>query len=526
MSAHTKRQSQSNFWVLFCLGIFYASYLVIRYRGLWTENDTAIFTHDAILTARYHSFSFATQYPHGFGYQLWLAMMHLTTGLSTGFINTTILPFVGVSLAMVLAYVTYLELTEHLALSELSTLLILVVPDIMFTLLRGNHEKLTIILILAGVYTLVRLLKSDSAKERLLWEVAFYALMATNGVVNDYFTVVLIWGLLAYLLIGGIFAWRTGLPKTSTLRHVVRLIIISLAIIALDIGLIFPLAQTDIQLLIQTVQKVATLFTTQKAASNPLSAPVQQWADIPIYLVVSAFRWVTVFGSCLVWIVMVVIPLRRKESLPISLLIMISMYAATATLVAIAVPIDLSGSPAGSNLEVRNYTYFALFALPFVSLGISRLVPSTRVRPKRQKTAHVVGAVLIPIFLVMSILKATLDPAISNQWILYSPGEKQAVTFYLSHRGSAPSTLWAGPDQRLRNVAATWWPGSTPWYVTGGGQPTAAYPLWLWSPNIAANSVELKDPLPDFHGQNLVYNNGQAKIYAPRPASPFESLHD
>lgn len=520
---HSKRTvGTTNFWLVLCLGIFFASYLVIRYGGLWSENDTAIFTHDALLTARYHTTIFPTQYPHGFGYQLWLAILQMTTHMPAGYINTTILPFIGVGFTLVLAFVTYKELMEHVGLSELAILLILAVPDIMFTVLRGNHEKLTVILLLASVFVLVRFLKSSRTKERLLWELIFYFLIATNGVVNDYFTVMSIWGMATYLLIGGIFSWRTGFPSGRSLLAVVRLLFISMVLVSIDVWIVYPPAHADVQLAVQALQRLKALFATHRIASNPLSSPVQQWVDVPIYLVVSIFRWIVVFGSFAVWLLTFLRPLRQKEALSVPTLIMISMYAATAILVAVAVPVDLTGLAAGSNLEVRNYTYFALFAVPFVALGISQLLSMTN-RKRYKKGVLVATVLLVPFLLIMSLLKSTLDPLISNQWMFYSASEKQAVLFYLRHRGAAPGFLWAGPDERLRNAAATWWPGPIPWYVSGGGTPAfPSFSFWLWSPNIATNSVELKDPLPSFHNQNLIYSNGTTKLYAARPASPFE----
>ncbi len=520
--SRAKTRFKPSFGLVLSLGLFYAGYLVIRYRGLWTENDTAIFTHDAILTAHYHSIMFPTQYPHGFGYQLWLAMMQLTTGLPAGFINTVILPFIGVALAFILALVTYVELTEHVALSELSVLLIVMVPNIMFTLLRGNHEKLTIVLVFAGVWALVRFLRCETAAQRLTWEIVFYICMALNGIVNDYFTVVIMWGLFAYLILGGLFAWRTGSPQSRALAPVFRLCMISLCVIVMDVWLVFPPAQSDAHLLLMTLQKLKTLFLTQTASSNPLSSPEQQWVSLPVYLVTSAFRWLTIAASFLAWLFMLWIPFRRRQPLSISWLVMMSFYAATAALVFVAVPVDLTGLAAGDNLEVRNFTYFALFAVPFVALGISRVVPSLYARKTVVKIVPALATSLMGVFLVMSILETTLDPMISNQWIFYSPAEKQAVLFFLRHQQRA-QLLWAGPDERLRNVAATWWTHTDPWSVAGGATPTfPPYALWLWSRNIAINSMELKDPLPAFSQENLVYSNGQAKIYAAIPSSPFE----
>ncbi|PSR23952.1 MAG: hypothetical protein C7B45_01315 [Sulfobacillus acidophilus] len=520
--ARAKMRFKPSFGLVLSLGLFYAAYLIIRYRGLWTENDTAIFTHDAILTARDHTIIFPTQYPHGFGYQLWLAIMQLTTHLPAGFINTTILPFLGVTFVFVMALVTYVELTEHIALSELSVLLMVMVPNIMFTLLRGNHEKLTIVLILAGAWALVRFLKSATLTDRFTWEVIFYMCMTLNVIVNDYFTIMIIWGLVAYLISGSLFAWRTGFPKAAALTPVFRLIIISLVIIVVDVWLVFPPARSDAHLLLLTLQKLRVLFLTQKASSNPLSAPAEQWVSVPVYLTTSAFRWITITASFLAWVLMIWVPFRRRTPLSLPWLVMLSFYAAIAALVFVAVPVDLTGLAAGNNLEVRNFTYFALFAVPFVALGISRIVPSLYRQNHLAKTLNLLAIVFMGLFLTMSILETTLDPAISNQWLFYSSAEKQAVLFYLRHR-QGPQYLWAGPDERLRNVAATWWPKNDPWYVSGGGIPSLPrYSLWLWSPNIVADAIELKDPLPDFNRQNLVYSNGQAKIFSAIPRSPFE----
>ncbi len=517
----TNRRGASFAWI-FCIGMLYSGYLIIRYRGLWAENDTAIFTHDALLTAHYHAIRFPTQYSHGFAYQLWLAIMQLTTHWSAGFINTTILPFIGMAIVLMLAFVTYIELTEHLAVSKLAAFLILLVPDITFTVLRGNHEKLTVALLLVSVLTLTRFLKAQDLKERHWWEVGFYLTVVINGTVNDYFTVMIIWGMVAYLVIAGLFCWRTGSPRPKTLLTLMRLLLVSLLIISVDVWVLFPPAHVDVHLIVKTFNKVQDLFTSQKASSNPLSAPVQQWVSVPMFLLISAFRWIAAIGSFIVWTIIVAVPFWRRIPLSASSLIMVSMYAATAMLVVAAIPVDLSGLAAGSNLEARNFTYFILFALPFVALGISRVMPSSRARQYIKLGYLTLAGTLISVFLIMSLLKATLDPIISNEWMLFSPSEKEAVLFYLNHRQNS-QTLWAGPDDRLLDAAVTWWPGLNPWHMLGGGVPSLPVDaLWLRSTNIAIDSIELKDTLPDFNRQNFIYQDGTTKIYAAIPTTPFE----
>jgi hypothetical protein len=117
-------------------------------------------------------------------------------------------------------------------------------------------------------------------------------------------------------------------------------------------------------------------------------------------------------------------------------------------------------------------------------------------------------------------LQVTLDPAISNTWIYYTPSERQAVQYFLA---TVPqSTLWSGPGPRLTFMAATEDLPRHPWRVTYGSFPIGSLQYFLLSPNVVLNAQLTHGMLPNLSSLDCVYDDGQAQIYESVPTSPFQ----
>jgi len=517
-------------WVV-AAALLYAFLFVVRYRGLWTENDTAFFTRDAVAAVHRHTVLFSGAYPHGFLYTSWLASFDWLAGVPPTVFNTVVAPFVAAVVVVLAAYVGYRAVTGSSQVATLAAWLLLAVPELMFSVLRGNHEKIDIAVLLAVLFALVASVAAPSGRRRSrrerdrqrTWQLVFALLMLMNAATNDYFAALLVLaGLVAAGIMGVVI---TRLPHPSAeLRRLTKRLATGMAtgagIVVLVMLVVYPPAAQDFHLLTTALSKLALLLITLTPHSNPYAAPAAAWAGRFAYLLVASFRWM-MFASSLVVFGWASWRMVHRRMAPPRRLLVLALYVALGGLVAVAIPLDFTGLAAGSNLEVRNFTYFALLAAPLTALGIRRVAASEWVVAQRRWLLASAGA-LVSVLMVVGIVKVTLDPLLSNEWIFYTPAERQAVGFFLAH--AHDQALWTGPDNRLVYMA-----DSLFWKNPGHDLVTGFKPLpftrdFLWSPEVVADSEAQRFPLPAYQSADLVYDNGGAAIYQLVPKSALQTL--
>lgn len=522
-------------WLVLC-GVAYAALFVLRYGALWVEGDTAAFSSTVTQVLSAGSVFSPLDYNHGFAYQAWLGMFTAVSGVPAPIMNTVVAPFIGALLTVVMGYLAFRELTRSRWATAVGVLFMLAVPDVMFTVLRGNHEKLNVAFILAALYALLRvyrLARDDSSAARVLpWMLAFYALVLANAMTNDYFgssfatalslTFVGMWVLLRRVSI-------VDLNAAQQQRFLGRLgiaVMGSWLLAWLFMIYIYPPAgAADLPLLHSAVARVMALFATFQPRSNPYTQAAAMWSSNTIYTVLSIFRWVLFLGSLAAWGERVWASFVKKTPTTWADLLMIALYTAFAALVAVSIPIDLAGLAAGSNLEVRNFTYFALVAAPLMAGGVERLVHrgtwSRVMTARRRKLSVTIGGVLA-VLLLASTLKADLDPTLSNLWLFYHPGEMQAISTFWNK--SHAQFLWTGPDDRLSDAAGSWYVTDPRNNVIEGTFSNRLTRDFLVSPTIRADiqAYRVLPPWTSLRTMDLVYDNGSAEIYRTVPVTAFQ----
>lgn len=524
------RERQSFGWLL-AIGLAYAGYFVLRFGGLWSENDTGVFSSVTRAMLRAGSIFFPGQYVHGYGYPAWLGSVSLLTGLSPTIVNTVVAPYIGVLLLVTLGYLVYREVLGAPRVAAVAVLLLFGAPDLLFGVLRGNHEKLTIALTLLALYAILRGFRAMGRRrgwQYAAWALVAYVVIFTNATVNDYFasTFTVATGL---AMIGGswILRWqgrdRRAPVDPQGFRRLAIVVLASWLVIWWVMFFVFPPAGQDFALLKTAGAKILSLFTTFHAGSNPYVLAASQWAGEVADVLVSSYRWVLFGFSFIGWALALWVIVVRRRRVPWQTILLLMLYGAFGLTVAASIPVDFAGLAAGANLEVRNFTYFSILAAPVAAWGWSS-------GPVRRLTAWVgarkvlsqgVIPVILGAFFLVSLLKVTLDPSISNQWLFYRPSERQAVAFFWTKaRGS---TLWTGPDNRIPDMWGGWASNNT--YGNGivGYTLSGADRDWLKSPVVVASSIAEDSPVPNYSAQDRVYDNGTSQIFHVRPLTPFQN---
>ncbi|MCY0899356.1 MAG: hypothetical protein OWU33_10565 [Firmicutes bacterium] len=523
------RHRRDFLWLgLLTMALVYADFFVMRYNGLWMENDTSVFTMQATRFLHHASLFFPHLYNHGYAYTAWLGGVAMLSGISPLRLNTLVMPFLGMVLLVMTGYLLFTALLESQLMGVLGGLVLMTIPNIAFAALRGTHEKLSLAFVALGLYFLLKGLTAFTHRQSWwLWLALALLMQFLNVSTNDYFAttftfaLTLTWGF-------GFMTWKAKpvrtVPELGPALKIVGLVVAASWLIVLWVmfRVYSPEAQ-DLLLLKGAVNKLLHLFDTLHPGSNPYVAASSTWASQVAYALMSFFIWFVVVMSALMWCVDLYHLLVTRTLLTIPRLFLLGMYAAFAALVVLSIPLDFSGLAAGSNLEVRNFTYVILFGTPLVARALVRSIhgqwrwsPKT---PHKRRMAERLLVGLMCLILAIGFLKVTLDPLVSNTWLYYTPGEAEAVQFFWTH--NRYQTLWTGPDNRLTNYAnAVFWnnPGHN---AVLGYTPPDGTEDYLQSRTVVFSCLAQDYPLPPYGQFNRVYDNGGAAIYQKPASTPF-----
>lgn len=508
--------------LLLGLALLLGLYAWLRYGGAFGHGDTSAFTwaiRKMIDSGRLVPAEGA--YPHGYGYQSLVSYLSALTGLSLG-----MLQLVGGVLLMfwvvIPAWLAYREFTLSETAAFLATLILLVQPEFLFPLLRGTHEKFVRGLMFLLLYLLLRSLRAHNFRQASGLVAAFYLgayalitfnnLMATSFMVAIGLALAFLWGVRRFLLRG--MAGQAPLPK--------RLGLVILSLLALAFIFTFytyPPAQQQLRILQSIADRLALLFLqVEEAASNPYAVVDLGWVSLLVYFLVSLSNWILLACSALVWLWQGWRWFARHERLEQPSLLLWSFYGAFAFQGVLSILVDISGAIAG-NLQHRVFPSFTMIAAPVIG---GWLVAHRRRLPvaKQGRLDGGVGLVL-GVLMLLSVIKATNEPLLSNYWTFYTAAEYRAVSW--AEQPLNDRSLWVGFNDRLASGYQISEHGRVlPLYLDRTLPVSIRTRDFLISEVTLMHGERLFAPLPFKIDSFITYDNGETKIYHLRPISPFQ----
>ncbi len=503
----------------------FAVYFLARYRGLWGDGDTFALgnaTAAVLADGRLVPAGPAYVYPNGFGYQTIIAFLGQVSGVGLPALQVYGAALLALWL-VVPAWLLYRELTDSPAAATLATVLLLVQPEFLFAVFRGSHEKYSRGLMLLGLYLLARSLRRvrrprDLAPIVLAFYLTGYALITLNNYLSSSFILGMALSFAFLLVARPLFGAATDTigPTLRRLSYVLAVLFLLVFLFtfylyapALQVVSLLQSVGTQLLLLLLDVEATAT--------AEPFQAVTAGWVSLPIYLLVSLANWVLLAVSALIWLLITWRWWRRPDpDRPLHELLLWAFYGAFAFQGAVSILVDVSGAIAG-NLQHRTFPTFAMLAAPLVGwwfIGTRRSRPGGRlVRP--------LAAVAIGLLAVLSALKATNEPLVSNKWTFFVPAEQYALTW--ADEALAGRLLWTGYDERLVAGPGIRRLGGPPWHVRQdiyAVDPATAD--FLISDVNRQRGRRLGQPLPVTGDALIIYDNGPAQILHRRPQTPFQ----
>jgi hypothetical protein len=510
--------------VLLAAASLVALYAALRYGGLWGDSDTHVFS--TAVRAMLAEGSLITEeeiYANGYGYPVLVLFLMHVTGLSV--VQLQIAGGALLSVWVILpAWLAYRELTGSARGASLATVILLIQPEFLFPILRGSHEKFTRGFMFVCLYLLVRSIAVRHHSRRFTaYLIAFYLtafaliafnnLMAASFVIALALTLVLSWGV--RLVLG-----PQADDSAATRRRLLYAIAVTLVLAFLFVFYAYPPARYGLSILDWVGDSLTWLMlNVRETTANPYQTVFSGWISLPVYLLVSGANWLLLALSFVLWLALALAMWRgraRSQGAGARAHFLWSLYGAFGLLGAVSIAVDFTGV-LGSNLQHRVFPSFAMIAAALVSVWAVGKLES---KPHMHRLLHAVLAVGLGFLGVVSVMKATNEPLVSNKWQYYSPLEKSALLWSEAH--SDTGALWTGLDERLTAAMGICCPEEFSNLTLRGGAPRPDVRDYLLSDIVRARAGRLEFALPIAADSLRVYDNGQAEVYHLRPQTPFQ----
>lgn len=464
----------------------------------------------------------AGRYSNGYNYGAILAFVSELTGLRpdtmTSWGNAWIMVF------LLAAYITYRELMGDDWLAVLSTLLLIIFPDLMFYIMRGSHERVTWLLALLMLFLLVRSLRHIKQLGLLLVDIlAFYLVFWAMASTNIYFASSFASAIFISFLGSQAFDFlkrfhhRTEQINQRFVQRLVTISLVCLILVFIFITYAYPPALSYYFRMQDFLARAGILVLgAQEESGPPLSYSYlgRAWLSLGTYLALVWPQFLIAGVSFGRWLA----DMRKVFTFDDRRWFLWWLYTAFGVLLVVGTIADYAGFMQ-ENLQMRMFTPFALFIAPLAALVIrAAFAWLQRLRPR---LAVLLAGMLIAYGLLACMLKVTNDPLVSNVWLFYAPGEQRAGVWMEQKIDN--QVVWADTWSRLPSLYEYMEdtdPDQTGQYVAGKVAIETPYILISEHTWLRANRVGFT--LPAVADHNLIYDNGFARLYYRIPLTPYQ----
>jgi hypothetical protein len=526
LNSQDSLSSNSQVFLVLTLALLIALYTLGRFGEHWSAGgDTARFTEHIRAMLETNTIQpFGASYQHGYGYQV-LAVFLSHIGDIPLVSQQTIGSALFIAWLVIPAWLLYRELTTSQWAATLATVIILIQPEFTFAIMRGTHERFTRGMMILCLFLLVRSIRARIDLKRFTgYILAFYltafALISFNSTHAS--------SLLLSMALSLVFAWtalRLRRHRGATLRPALSklsyAVIGALLLTFVFIFYIYTPARDALFLFDRYTDRLAVTLLDVETAPNTASygVVVASWLNLPVYFTLSLPTWTLLGASVLIWLVQTMRWfLRGRSPENESQLLLWAFFGAFAAIGAISVLIDL-GATLADNLQVRSFPSFAMLAAPLVAGWLLKHASNIN----RQWLGGLARNALwmgIGLLAVLSTLKVTNEPLLSNRWPFSTAAEMQGLIWV---RGVLPDrAIWTDYDERLKAafiIRSEAVPSSFDLDI--GGVKPATRDI-LVSDVTVLRSQRFRIPLPVEADSLMTYDNGKARIYHLRPRTPYQ----
>lgn len=502
------------------------TYFVMRYSGLWAENDTAVLTSAVrdiiqsghIYTTNTTAIGLETSYSNGYAYQAIASMMVMLTGFDPAFLQQIILPFAIVLLAVPVCLLFY-EITGLRRTSVIGAILLFTQPEFLFVVLRGSHEKFGRLFMVLALFLLLRSYKSRQNLGAFsayvgLFYLALFGLLSSNILIGFSFIAAIFFGLIA-----GMLLQKLRLQKVLWLQFATnRLVLIvpaSFILAYLLLYYFYPPMQQSLAAFSGIYGKLMALLLGIEAPSNIYGGVLNAWVDPSVYLLVNLPNLLVFSISVLIWFWQGynwVIRRHPPKSRPAWLLWL--LYGSFGLQAVFSILVDASGG-IFNNIQYRLFPSFSILGVAIVANALG----GKKMPAFRSRFASSFISVIVAILAALALIKATNEASLVNYWTFYTRPEIEAVGWIDSNAQN--SHIWVGFTYRL-GYAWQMTRGQSVSMNNFGSHEGPGILNFLVSDWILQEGLRVGQPLPNLNGFLKIYDNGSTQLYHRRAQSAYQ----
>ncbi|MEO8272959.1 MAG: hypothetical protein ABI620_02680, partial [Chloroflexota bacterium] len=400
-------------------------------------------------------------------------------------------------------------------IASLAVLILLLVPEHEFAILRASHERLDRAFLMTALWLLLRAARARDYRfsggvHLALVLVMAWGLIATNAL----FGMSLVAALLSALALSWVAAKvvpSVRVEASAATRMLLWPTVGASVLLIVFVMFVYPPIQPTLRELASIPARLIDLILNGGGGFNPYAGILAAWVSPLTYLLLSLIDFVLLVGSVAVWATLGWRWLRGRTPASLGSWMLWVFFAAFSVQGAASILSDRTGSLA-ANVQYRAFAVFAVIAVPMLATALGRLqMPHGRLRP----VVAAVVALAVTGATVTALLKSTLDPDVSNKWIFYTQPELEGEIWMST---SLPGQrTWVGPDDRLLAAYEMAVGGLSHADVWDLDAPDPGTSYYLRSDVVVEQSERLGQALPDLTGTGVVYDNGAVQIHRDDP---------
>jgi hypothetical protein len=511
-----------------------AGYMLLRFNGMFASNDVSVYTRVAAAIQQSGSLTTQPVYGNGFGYSAIVALLSSFTGLPITQLQVAILPFLLV-VPVLAGYVTFRRILDARR-GLFAAVLMLFHPFFLFSAFRTTHEKFIYTFILLAMFCLYVTFAARNSATKSRFILTGYLVILGIVFTNVFFASSFIVSIA--IALGCTFLLSLYYRQRFSLQRLGYTLGVSFAFLMFVVLFLYPPARNFIASLGSlSRQSIFLLLGNAPSAIAGGTSPYQSvftgWNSFGLYLVLISFYLVVYPAAGLYWIGRMRTYLSKdsidREEVP-GLFVHL-LFLVFGIQLALAVIADQTGL-LGANTQLRIFPILGFLAVILATAAAFKLLETADWDDSAGRSLGTIGssdvtgrrltwlrANIVPLLLVVlvvsfgitGVVKATSDPAVSNNWVVATDDERAAIGW--SERTLEDEYLWGGYEPRSRYAYLIHHPTSALQNRYDPGAVDIAIQYLMYSNTIEKRAEVVGAPLPPRDGTNRIYTNGDAQVY-------------
>lgn len=533
-----------SFVVLFALSL--VMYLQLRYGGMFSLVDVAVFTNAANSVVETGSLTKGTTYSNGFGYSAIVGMFSVFTDLSVSTLQLYVMPL-GLVFTLVAGYLAIRAIFESRT-ALFGTLLLLMHPYFLFSTYRSTHEKFTYALIFLALFALARSFTAEDERVKVRYILFGYLAILGVSFLNTFFASAFIVAIATSL--AGTTLLMLYFGRSIELRRMNYTVIISFVMLMITVLFFYPPARRFLFGLGPVlVQSLGLLLGNAPTATGgqTYQGVLTGWGSLRTYLVLTSFYWIVFPIAGLTWLSRgyAILRIDDIDDVPIGEVFVLVLFGAFSLQLLGAVVVDQLGAFFGTNAQLRMLPLVGFMAVTITANSVIRRYRSIRNSDHEntdlldsnvsrfsstfvRKTLYLVFTVVLAVGLVgfaaTATLKASSEPALSENWIFTTHNEQEGMNWI--NTNTRDDYVWVGHNERIQAGHSIRHPSEPKRNTYEIASVGLAIHVVMQSETMHELSSTTGVPLPPVDDAHAIYSNGETRLYRYNEYRTLDDFND